>query len=55
MAQQKIHLRRFAQPSSLRRTVQVRLIPQVSQALHLEFLAAPSVSRIMTEQLNAEY
>jgi hypothetical protein len=41
LASPKVHLLRYAQPSSLRRTMQVRLIPQVSQALHLELFAVP--------------
>jgi hypothetical protein len=42
MALQKVHLLRYAQASSLRRTFQVRLILQLSQALHLELFALPS-------------
>jgi len=42
MALQKVHLLRYAQSSSLRRTFYVRLIPQLSQALHLELFALPS-------------
>src|SRR6185369_9600517 len=39
MASQKVHLLRYAQASSLRRTLQVRRIPQLSQALQLELFA----------------
>jgi len=42
MASQKTHLLRYAQAKSLRRTTHVRLIPQLSQALHLELFALPS-------------
>jgi hypothetical protein len=42
MALQKVHLRRYDQAASLRRTSHVRLIPQLSQALHLELFALPS-------------
>jgi hypothetical protein len=42
MAPQKVHLLRYAQASSLLRT-DVRLIPQFSQALHLELFAKPSL------------
>jgi len=42
MASPKVHLRRYAKPSSLQRTLQVRFIPQVLQALQLELFAMPS-------------
>jgi len=42
MASQKVHLLRYAQAELLRRTSYVRLIPQLSQALHLELFALPS-------------
>jgi hypothetical protein len=41
MASQKVHMLRYTQASSLRRTPYVRLIPQLSQALHLELFALP--------------
>ena len=37
-ASPKAHLLRYARTSSLRRTRMVRLIPQISQALHMGFL-----------------
>jgi hypothetical protein len=43
MAQEKVHLRHYANSSSLRRTMKVRRIPQVLQALQLELFAAPMV------------
>jgi hypothetical protein len=44
MASQKVHLLRYAQSSSLRRSLGLRLIPQLSQALHMELFAVPSLS-----------
>jgi hypothetical protein len=41
MASPKVHLLRYAQSSSLRRSFQLRLIPQISQALQLELFAVP--------------
>jgi hypothetical protein len=43
MASPKVHLRRYAQSSSLQRTFQVRLIPQFLQALQLELFAVPCI------------
>jgi hypothetical protein len=41
MASLKAHLLRYAQSSSLRRSLRLRLVPQLSQALHLELFAVP--------------
>jgi hypothetical protein len=41
MASPKVHPLLYAQSSSLRRSFQLRLIPQISQALQLELFAVP--------------
>jgi hypothetical protein len=41
MASPKVHLLRYAQSSSLRRSPRLRLTPQISQALQLELFAVP--------------
>jgi hypothetical protein len=40
---EKVHLLRYAHPSSLQRTLQVRLTPLASQALQLELFANPLI------------
>ena len=46
MALPKVHLLRYAQPSSLRRSFRYDS-PQVSQALQLELFAVPLIEEII--------
>ncbi|MCX5907412.1 MAG: hypothetical protein NTY64_09565 [Deltaproteobacteria bacterium] len=55
MASEKVHLRRCASPSSLRRTTQVRLTPQVLRAWHLELFTKPSLWRLFTRPSKLDY